>query len=707
VGHDGLRDLQRAASDLAARLPEPLAPLARLAFNYRWSWAPKGRALFEGLDPIRFERCRGNPVRLLQQLPASAVQRAASDDEVLRAAAELEALVAAELEAPALVRGAVGPDSPVAFLCAEFGIHASLPVYSGGLGVLAGDILKEASDRRVPLVGVGFLYAKGSFHQRLDPSGWQHDFWIDTEPDRLPAAVVTGEDDRPLILEVPIRDDSVRVQVWRVQVGRVPLFLLDANVPGNDVAERWITARLYVGDRRVRLEQYALLGVGGMLALRALGIEPSVVHLNEGHAAFAPIELARRDLAEGGALGAAVANARTRTVFTTHTPVPAGNEAYAVEDVLEVLGRVDDGLAEAVVTAGATGDEGRVGMTSLGLRLSRTATAVSELHGRVAREMWAPLYRSTKPEDVPIGHVTNGVHVPTWMSGPMRQLLDRHLGEDWPARAENRSTWEPVDDIPGEELWAVRNRLRADLVDYVREADAAARLNRYEDGEAVQAAFEVFDPGRLTLGFARRVAIYKRLSLLFRDADRLAALLDEPDTVQFVLAGKAHPRDDEAKASLAGLFRQPWPTPVAARLAFLEDYDLAMALRLVAGCDVWVNLPRPPMEASGTSGMKSALNGGLNLSVLDGWWAEGYDGTNGFAVGDGPNGDSPEERDARDAEAFYDVLEQEVLPRFHERDAKGVPVAWIAMVRSSLKTGGTRFAATRMVRDYLEGVWAP
>lgn len=707
MGHDGLRDLERAASDLAARLPGPLAPLARLAFNYRWSWAPNGRMLFESLDGERFERCRGNPVRLLQQLPASIVERAASDGRVLDTAAELEALVEAEREAPALSRGPIGPDGPIAFLCAEFGIHASLPVYSGGLGVLAGDVLKEASDRRVPLVGVGILYSKGNFHQRLDPSGWQHDFWIDTEPDRLPAAVITDDDGQPLILEVPLHEDVVRVKVWRVQVGRVPLFLLDANVPGNDVAERWITARLYVGDRRVRLEQYAMLGVGGMMALGALGIDPAVVHLNEGHAAFAPIELARQALAGGRTLEAAVADAKVRTVFTTHTPVPAGNEAYAAEDVLEVLGRVDDGLAEAVVTAGATEEEGRVGMTSLGLRLSRTATAVSELHGHVAREMWAPLYRSVPAEEVPIGHVTNGVHVPTWMSAPMRDLLDRHLGEDWPARAEDPRTWEPVDDIPTQELWETRNRLRATLVDYVREADAAARLNRYEDGEAVQAAFEVFDPERLTLGFARRVATYKRLSLLFRDPDRLAALLDKPDTVQFVLAGKAHPRDDEAKASLAGLFRQPWPAQVTARMAFLEDYDLAIASRLVGGCDVWVNLPRPPMEASGTSGMKSALNGGLNLSVLDGWWAEAFDGSNGWRVGDGPSGDEPEERDARDAEAFFDVLEQEVLPRFHERDANGIPVAWVSMVRSSLKTAGARFGAARMVRDYLEGVWAP
>jgi starch phosphorylase len=706
VSLDGTRDLERAAEDLAAKLPDALAPLVRVAFDYRWTWDPRGRRLFRDLDPFRFDRCRGNPVRLLEELPAETLERAAADEAVLARAADLVALIEAERSEPPTTRAPISPERPVAFLCAEFGIHASLPIYSGGLGVLAGDILKEASDLRIPLVGVGILYSKGNFHQRLDHNGWQHDFWIDTDPDRLPAAIVTGEEGTPLLVRVPLRGRDVCVRIWRVQIGRVPLFLLDANLPDNGVAERWITSRLYVGDRRVRLEQYALLGVGGVLALRALGIDPAVIHLNEGHAAFAPLELARRSMAEGEPLERAVASARDRTVFTTHTPVPAGNEAYAAEEVESVLGEAFAELIPSVRELGSTGHGDEVGMTSLGLRVSRAATAVSELHGKVSRSMWAPLYPGVSADRVPIGHVTNGVHVPTWMAPPMRELLDRHLGEGWIARAADPETWEPVEDIPAGELWRVRCRMRAELVEYVREADAAARLNRYEDAEAVQAAFEVFDPDRLTLGFARRVATYKRLTLLFRDPDRLAALLDKADTVQFVLSGKAHPRDDEAKASLAGLFRQTWTTNVAARMAFIEDYTMAVATPLVAGCDVWVNLPRPPMEASGTSGMKSAMNGGLNLSVLDGWWAEAFDGTNGWRVGDGPD-ESPEERDERDADALFDTLEREVITRFHERDADGVPQAWVRMIRASLRTVGPRFAATRMVREYLDGVWAP
>jgi starch phosphorylase len=597
------------------------------------------------------------------------------------------------------------PERPVAFVCAEFGVHRSLPIYQGGLGVLAGDILKGASDLRIPMVGVGILYSKGTFHQRLDPGGWQHDYWTDTEPDRLPMALVGDDDGSPLVIEVPIRGRDVRVQVWRVQVGRVPLFLLDANREDNGIAERWITARLYVGDRTVRLEQYALLGVGGMRALARLGIEPSIVHVNEGHGAFAPLELAARDVAGGASFDDALDRARARTVFTTHTPVAAGNESHDGATVREVLG----GLVppERLRELGATDGEDVVGMTSLGLRLSRTANAVSRVHGEVARRMWKPLYAVKRDDDVPIGHVTNGVHVPTWMAPPMRELLDRHLGPGWLERAADPATWEAVDAIPDEELWATRTRLREALVGYVREADAEARLGRYEDASAVEAVAHAFQPDRLTLGFARRVATYKRLHLLFRDPDRLESLLGKPDTVQIAIAGKAHPRDDEAKASLAGLLRRSWGPDVAPRIAFLEDYDLYVAANLVAGCDVWVNLPRPPMEASGTSGMKSALNGGLNLSVPDGWWAEAFDGTNGWAVGDGAGWDDPDAQDDHDAASLFDLIEGELLPAFQERDARAVPVSWVARIKRSLRTIGPRFCADRMLRDYVERVYAP
>jgi glycogen phosphorylase len=702
---EGARDLARAIRALADRLPERLWPLARVAYNYRWSWDKRGEEMFRTLDPLRYERARGNPVALLTQLPPPALAEAAHDERVVELAAALEAVTDAELSAPSLDAGDITADNPIAFVCAEFGVHRSLPIYQGGLGVLAGDILKGASDLRLPMVGVGILYSKGSFHQRLDPTGWQHDYWIDVEPDLLPAALVTDGDGQPLVVDVPIRGRAVHVPVWRVQVGRVPLYLMDANRDDNQTADRWITARLYVGDRTARLEQYALLGIGGMRVLRALGITPSRVHINEGHGAFAPIELANEDAAQDGDLDAALEHAISRTIFTTHTPVPAGNETYDASLVLEVLGDAIDG--DRLRRLGSTGADDQIGITSLALRASNRANAVSRLHGHVAREMWKPLYDVVSDEDVPIGHITNGVHVGTWMTRPMRDVLDRHLGEDWIGRAGDPATWEGVDAIPDQELWATREHLRDELVGFVREADAAARLGRYEDAVAVEAVAESFDPGRLTLGFARRVATYKRLHLLFRDPARLEWLLGKDDTVQIVIAGKAHPRDTEAKARLAELIRMPWAPNVAPRIAFLEDYDMGVAARLVSGCDVWVNLPRPPMEASGTSGMKAMLNGGLNLSVLDGWWAEAFDGGNGWSVGDGTRWENQDGQDDRDASELFDRIEHELLPMFQERNDDGVPWRWVRMMKHSLKTLGPRFSADRMLRDYVEQAYSP
>jgi glycogen phosphorylase len=518
---------------------------------------------------------------------------------------------------------------------------------------------------------------------------------------------VSHHDGAPLLVPIPIGDREILVQVWRVQVGRVPLYLLDADRPENDVVDRWITARLYVGDRATRLEQYALLGVGGIRVLDAMGIEPSVIHLNEGHAAFAPLERARRSHTEGTPQDEALAAARSRTVFTTHTPVPAGNETYREEEVLRVLGRPFAGWEGVVATNGATTTPGEIGMTSLGLRSSRTSSGVSRLHGEVSRRMWQPLFPGIAVEDVPITHVTNGVHVPTWMGSPMRELLDGYLGPGWMQRADDPATWEAVDTIADRELWEVRCRMRARLTEYVHARDVESRLSRYESRESVEAATGAFDPDRLTLGFARRVATYKRLPLLWSDPGRAAALLGKPDTVQLILAGKAHPRDRDAKARLAEFFRLPWHPEVGARMTFLEDYEMGMAAELVWGCDVWVNIPRPPMEASGTSGMKSALNGGLNLSVLDGWWAEAYDGANGWAIGDPLNDDPPQVRDAKDAEALYDAIEQDLLPLFHERDADGVPHGWTARIKASLRTIGPRFCAGRMVREYTDRIYPP
>jgi starch phosphorylase len=690
-------DLERAAESLAAKIPAELAPLAHAAYDFAWSWMPDGREVFQTIDPGRYWFYSGNPLQVLEQTPGPRLRQLAADDAFVRRARHLEARLRSNRERPDV-------DAPsVAFVCAEFGVHRSLPIYSGGLGVLAGDILKESSDRGLPLVGVGILYGKGVFRQRIDPTGWQQEFWTDVDANALPVTLVT-RDGAPLQMAVPIRGRDVVVQVWRARVGRVPLYLLDTQVPENGTLESWISGRLYVGDPAIRLEQYALLGVGGMQALRALGIEPGVIHVNEGHGAFAPLELARSHMMEGSTVDDAIARARDATVFTTHTPVPAGNEAYRTTEVLEVLGSRFGAWVEQIAELGRVDSTDEIGMTSLGLRLSRTAVGVSRLHGAVARSMWQGVWPDRDVDDVPIGHVTNGVHVPTWMSPTMRNLLDRFLSDDWRSRADVPDVWTAIDKIPDGELWDVRRSLRSDLVRYAREQDLAARLSRYESRDSLDTVWTGLDEDRLTLGFARRVATYKRLVLLFSDVDRITALLDKPDTVQFVIAGKAHPKDDEAKASLAKLFREGWPADVGARLVFLEDYDMAMARRLVAGTDVWVNLPRPPMEASGTSGMKSAMNGGINLSVLDGWWAEGYDGENGWAI-DSDSSLPWWEQDEHDCAALFDLIEREVVPLFHDRDDDGVPRGWIAKVKASMRTLGPTFGATRMMRDYVDRVY--
>ena len=701
-------DIEVAVADLANSLPDPLRPLARIAFDYRWSWSPDGASVFEAIDPERWSTVVGhNPVRLLAEAHRSTLERAAADLELVGRIARLSAELEADRHRP-WIDGPPTPDHPVAFCCAEFGVHGSLPIYSGGLGVLAGDILKEASDMGLPMVGVGLLYRTGYFHQRIDVTGFQHEYWIDTDPNGLPCVRVTGSDGLPVTVNVPIDDDDVVAQVWRVDVGRVPLYLLDTDVPQNTAVGRWVTSRLYEGNRAIRLAQYAVLGVGGVRALRALGIEPSVYHFNEGHPALGVFEL----LAQQGDAGddaERLQRVRDQVVFTTHTPVPAGNETYDRGEVLAMLGRLADvtGDREAFLAAGRI-DPGNhdepSGMTALALRSSRHANAVSRRHGEVARAMWQPLFQSRSADDVPIGYVTNGVHVPTWLAGPMRQLLDDHLGDGWLAAADRPATWAPVADIPAAELWEVRNTLRRQLVEMVSQRSVSDRLRRGEALDYAAAGGIGFDADVLTIGFARRLATYKRLHLVALQPDRALSLIGGQPSVQFVFAGKAHPNDHEAKDVVRLLFQLKGSPAVAGHAAFLEDYDIPLAGHLVAGCDVWVNVPRPPLEASGTSGMKSCLGGGLQLSVLDGWWAEAYDGENGWAI-DGDVDPDEAAQDHRHSTALFDLLEHQVLPTFHDRDADGVPRRWVETIKRSLMTNGPRFSATRMMRDYLEQVY--
>ncbi len=704
---DGRGDIECAAGDLAERIPPGLAPLARLAFNYRWSWLPGAPELFRAIDPDRFDLCLHNPVRLLQESPARVLRRAAENQSLVAQASVLETQVAADLQRP-FIEAPFDDRHPVAFLCAEYGVHVSLPVYSGGLGALAGDLLKEASDRAVPLVAVGLMYRKGYFRQRIDASGWQHEYWVETDPERLPAALVTGSDSTPLTVSVPIADRDVTARIWRVDVGRIPLFLLDTDCAENGPMERWITGRLYDGDPETRLAQYTLLGVGGIRALRAMGFAPSVIHLNEGHAALAPLELARGSVADGRLPAEALEDARRRTVFTTHTPVPAGNDSYPPEEIKKVVGRLAQEVGwspEDLVALGRNhpaDHQAPFGVTQAALRMSRAANAVSRRHGEVARDMWQGLWPDRAAEDVPIGHVTNGVHVPTWLGVPMRELLDRYLPEDWCAHAADPAVWSAVDRIPAEELWAMRRRQREALVEFIRGRSVADRLLRSDVRDYVEGAYRAFDPDVLTIGFARRVATYKRLEMLIRDPDWTVKLLDGDRPVQVVLAGKAHPRDEEAKRALQSVFGLKAAPVVGERVVFLDDYDLGTGAALVRGCDVWLNLPRPPLEASGTSGMKSVFNGGLQLSVLDGWWAEAYDGDNGWAISGEVDPDHPAQ-DARDAAAFHRLLDEQVLPAFYDRDPSGIPARWVEMMRASLRTLGPRFCATRMLMEYLNG----
>lgn len=709
----GAKDIRRAAQILASRVPGRLAPLAEVAYNFSWTWRQDGEPVFRSIDGYRWRTCRQNPVRLLQEAPEESLERAAITPSLVERAEALRDALEADKARPLREAGSATAEHPVAFFCAEFGLHRSLPTYSGGLGVLAGDILKEASDRGLPMVGVGLLYRQGYFHQRVDAGGWQHEYWYGTDPERRPCARITGVDGLPLVLKVPIWDEEVAAHVWRVEVGKVPLFLLDTDLRENTPKQRFITARLYEGNRQIRLAQYVLLGVGGVRMLAALGIEPGVVHMNEGHAAVATLELLGKEMARGAPFREACERVSRRVVFTTHTPVPAGNESYTREEIEQVLPHLGTEFGMNLDSAMGLGryDPGNhhepIGMTALAIRMSRSTNGVSRIHGEVSRRMWHSLFPGRSVEQVPIRHVTNGVHVMSWTAPSMRRLLDQYLPPGWHTweRITDPDTWKAVDGIPDEDLWAVRRVTSQRLVGWVKSKTVTDRLTRGDTMEYVMKAARAFDADVLTLGFARRVATYKRLNLLIQDPERFLRLLDGPRPIQLLYAGKAHPRDDEAKRMVVQLFNLKSDPRIGGRVAFMEDYDMGLASILTAGCDVWVNLPRPPLEASGTSGIKAAFSGTLNLSVLDGWWAEAYDGSNGWAI-DGAEDANAEAKDVRDAAALFDLLEQEVIPLFYDRDAQGIPRGWVARIKASLRSIGPRFCATRMLDEYARDIYA-
>jgi starch phosphorylase len=708
-------------SDLTA-LPERLSRLHELALDLSWTWNP-ARDVFRHLDYRRWQQTRHNPVLMLRQMDADALDRAANDPELLalydRAVAALDQMRAGN--------GHTGNGQPrtwwhhavpastsdvVAYFSAEFALHQSLPIYAGGLGVLAGDHCKEASDLGVPLIGVGFMYPQGYFRQRISPEGWQQEHYERIDWANAPIQRAQTRDRKPCIVQVPLGDRTVLVQVWEVRLGRVRLVLLDTDLDQNQPWDRELSARLYGGGQDTRLQQEIVLGLGGVLALRALGYSPAAWHLNEGHAAFVILQRLRDLMAGGATWEDALVEVRRSTVFTTHTPVPAGHDAFPFHLIEQHLAGSwgSMGAERDHFMALGTYDNGggpQFNMTALAMRSAGAVNAVSQLHGKVTREMFAPLWPDLDVDDRPVGAITNGVHVPTWVAGDLARLFDRHLGAQWRDRYDEPDLWLGLRDIPNDELWATRQSLRSALFQFVRER---ARERFAEEGGASRAVAggAMFDPQALTIGFARRFTGYKRPDLIFRDVDRLARLVtDSRHPVQFVFAGKAHPADEAGKHHLQQIFRHALDSRFGGRIAFVDDYDLHVAHLLVQGCDVWLNNPRKPLEASGTSGMKAAMNGVPHLSIGDGWWAEGYAGDNGWLIDGRSDGHDHAAQDSADAAALYDLLEREVVPAFYDRGPGNVPVRWLAFVRRAIATVTPQFSTRRMMKDYIERAYAP
>jgi len=702
------------------QLPAPLLPLKQLAWNYWWSWSADGASVFRDLDAEIWEECEHNPRQLLARTSPYRLAQAATDPVYLERIRRLDQLfqdyMSQSSSWPRVGSAVITPANPVAYFCAEFGVHNSLPLYSGGLGILAGDHLKSASDLQLPLIAIGLLYRYGYFVQRLRTDGWQEEHYGETFPSELPIQLVRDHDGSPLQVEVLIRERNVLAQVWRAEVGRVSLYLLDTNIPENVETDRWVTGHLYGGDRETRIVQEMLLGIGGVRLLRKLGIKPHVFHLNEGHSAFLTLELAREVIqTEGRSMAEATERVRAQCVFTTHTPVAAGNDEFDAALVSRCFGSTylrELGLNQeeflGLGRVNAKNSAERFGLTPLAIRMCRSTNGVSKKHGEVSRDLWKQLWPNATIDEIPITHITNGVHAPTWVSPLLRYLYEKYIGSDWTIQLQDRERWkEAVATIPDEEMWIAHSLLKERLVAFLRYRSFQSRKAAGEKADYIEAANSLFDPKALTIGFARRVAGYKRWNLLLTDPDRILRLInDEARPVQFVFAGKAHPQDEGSKRILQQLAQWKYDVRVRQRAVFLEDYDQEIARQLVQSVDVWLNVPRRPLEASGTSGEKVAMNGGLNLSILDGWWLEGYDGTNGFAVGNGVDTEDVPKIDASDAQSLYRVLEEDVVPLYYDRDDNKVPRKWIAMMRRAIQTLAPDYNSDRMVEDYAREIYS-
>ncbi len=697
-----------ASEPLFPGLPTRLAGLEDIAENLWWSWHPRARMLFKMLDRQAWKQSGHNPDRMLRELPAEVLATAATDPTYLAKYDEVMADFRGHVDGQQCSYLGFVPEDrnfAVAYFSAEYGLHRSLPFYAGGLGFLAGDYLKECSDLCIPLVAVGFMYPQGYLHQRLNQDGWQED--QAEQMDREVAAISRVLDDQgnQIRVRVPLMDPPVQVAVWKVSVGQIPLYLLDTDIPENDPASRGICARLYIGDLEQRLRQEIVLGLGGAEVLRTLGITHYLLHLNEGHAAFALLERVRELVAAGTPLPDARERIRRTSIFTTHTPVPAGHDVFPVPLIERYFGAYWPSLGldrEAFFALGAHPEHPTDGfnMSALALRLSAHANGVSLRHGVVSREMWHSLWPDLAVEDVPITSVTNGVHVPTWIEPKMQLLLDKYLGADWLDRHDDPQTWDAVENIPDAELWRTHYWLKIKLIDAIRERARQLWLTERSVPAMVMTGGALLDPSVLTIGFARRFATYKRATLIFNDRERLIRLVnDARRPVQFIFAGKAHPADEPGKKLLQELIIMARDSVFGGRIAFVEDYGEQLAQYLVHGVDVWLNNPLPPLEACGTSGMKAALNGVPQLSFMDGWWEEGYNGANGWALA---HEERDGDRDRYDAERLYDILANEVTHRYYQTDGDGVPLQWVQTMKATMRGAGAAFSARRMVKQYAE-----
>ncbi|MDH5695216.1 MAG: alpha-glucan family phosphorylase [Dehalococcoidia bacterium] len=696
-------------------LPEPIGRLEELANNLWWSWHPQARDLFRALDYPLWRTSGHNPVKQLHDISPDKLQAAAEDPAFVKLYDSVMSAFDADMSGGDTWFAINHPDlssGPIAYFSMEVAIHNSLPIYAGGLGILSGDVCKEASDLGIPLVGVGFMYPQGYFHQHVSVDGWQEEIYQQLNFDEAPVnPVLSPKGCRPLA-QIQLADRTLYISAWQVQVGRVNIYLLCTDVEENAPQDRQLSARLYIADRELRIQQELVLGIGGVRVLRALGIQPVIWHANEGHTAFMMLERIREEVQKGITFAEAARKVQATTVFTTHTPVPAGNDVFPVQLVERYLHGYWESLglsSEEFLQLGQDGsDEQTFNMTVLGLKMAEHRNAVSRLHGRVARKMWHVLWPEVAENNVPISHVTNGIHVPTWVAPELRHLYERYLGKDWGKRHDYARLWERVLDIPDDELWAVRQLLKRKLIAAILER---AQKRWTEGGVAPQQVLAIgalLNLEVLTIGFVRRFTEYKRPALIFHDIERLKQIVsDQWRPVQIIFAGKSHPADFPSRSLLHQVYNLATDREFQGRIAFVEDYDMHMARYLVHGVDLWLNNPRRLQEACGTSGMKASLNGVPHLSIRDGWWHEGYNGANGWAIGDSSDSLSPDGEDKSDAEALYRLLEQEIVPLYYERDRRGVPHGWIRVVKEAIRSTAPIFCTRRMVKEYTTQMYIP